>query len=200
VEKSSFAILLLLAVVFAAGAQNQYSHFKTTETGLTIKLYQPARSLSLNEGEPVHLEVELANDSKQTFLVCRDLNVGSDFCGWQFETRDALGHFLPTAQVVADRVVGTPAPFSNALISNWVALGPHYTYGTMLDIETAFPPSARAGRYTVRAIFVSGGPAGQSVYNDLLHYPNDLANLPYLGWKGAAKSNWVQVRIARRER
>jgi hypothetical protein len=133
------------------------------------------------------------------------LEVGSQSCFWDFETRDASGRISPGAKFVVDSIPGTPAPFPSALISNWVALAPKYKYGTMLNLELALPWKPQPGQHTVckiqpghymvRAILSSDGPGGQSVYNDLLHYPNELANLPYPGWKGKAVSNWVSITI-----
>ncbi len=139
--------------------------------------------------------MDLSNDSKQTLIVCRDLNIGSDSCHWEFESRDASGRILPGWSFAADRLIETPPPFPNALISNWIALAPKYKYGTVLGLDLAFQSSPKPGHYTVRAILTSGGPSGESEYNDLLHYPNELANLPYAGWKGKAVSNWVSVTI-----
>lgn len=98
-----------------------------------------------------------------------------------------------------DWFTGTPAPFPNALISNWIALAPKYKYGATLDLGMAFHGNPRPGHYAVRVTLTPGGPSSQSVYNDLLHYPNELANLPYPGWTGKAVSNWVSITIIPRK-
>jgi hypothetical protein len=139
--------------------------------------------------------MEVSNDSKQTLMVCRDLDIGSHSCFWDFETHDASGRILPVLKFAADRFIQAPAPFPNALISNWIALAPKYKYGMMLTLGLALPGKPKPGHYTVRAILSSDGPGAQSVYNDLLHYPNELTNLPYPGWRGKAVSNWVSITI-----
>lgn len=146
-------------------------------------------------GRPIEVQLDLSNDSKQTLLVCRDVDVTSDSCHWEFESRDASGHISPGWGYAADRFIEAPAPFPNALISNWIALAPKYKYGTMLGLGLAFHSTPRPGRYKVRATLTSLGPSGPLYYNDLVHYPNELANLPYPGWKGKAVSNWISIAI-----
>jgi hypothetical protein len=202
-DKISIAILILLILGVTAVPQRQQSHFVTTGVGISVHLGQPPGPFAV--GEPIHVRVDLSNDSKQTLMVCRDLDIGSESCFWEFETRDASDHSLPTGKLAADRIPAAPAPFPNALISNWTALAPKYKYGTMLSLELALPWKPQPGhhtvwklqpgRYRVRAILTSDGPSGESVYNDLPHYPNELASLPYPGWKGKAVSNWVSITI-----
>ena len=83
--------------------------------------------------------MDMSNDSKQTLLVCRDLDIGSESCFWDFETRDASGRILPVLKYAFDRFVEAPATFPNALISNWIALAPNYKYGMTLTLGLALP-------------------------------------------------------------
>lgn len=191
--KASASVIALFALSVMAGAQKPQPHFVTTVAGIAVHLHQPRSPFVV--GEPIQVHVDLSNDSKQTLLVCRDVDITSDSCHWEFESRDASGRISPGLSYAADRFPGTPAPFPSALISNWIALAPKYKYGTMLNLDLAFPSTPKPGHYTVRAILTSDGPGGESVYNDLLHYPNELANLPYPGWKGKAVSNWISVTI-----
>jgi hypothetical protein len=91
--------------------------------------------------------------------------------------------------------VGPPAPFSEALISHWIALGPRDTYGTTIDLELALGRNLPPDRYRVTAILSSDGPNSPSFYNDLVHYPEELAELPFAGWKGTTRSNAVSIEI-----
>lgn len=102
---------------------------------------------------------------------------------------------LPSGKLAVDSIPGNPAPFVNALISNWIALAPKYKYGTMFSLDFAFPPTPEPGNYRVRATLTSHGPSGDLYYNDLVHYPDELASLPYAGWNGRTVSNWVWITI-----
>lgn len=192
-DKISIATLILLILGVTAGQQKQQPHFVTTGLGISVRLHQPPGPFAV--GEPIQVQVDISNGSKQTLLVCRDVDITSDSCHWEFQSRDASGRISPGWKFAADRFPGTPAPFPTALISNWIALAPKYKYGTMLSLDLAFPSTPKPGHYTVRAILTSDGPGGESVYNDLLHYPNELVNLPYPGWKGKAVSNWISITI-----
>jgi|GEM_PF-5786575 len=192
-HKATFGVVMLLAFSFRAGAQKPQPRFVTTDEGILVHLHQP-RSPFL-AGESIRVRAYLSNNSKHTLLVCRDVDMTSDSCHWEFESRDASGRISPGWKYAADRLLGTPAPFSSALISNWIALAPKYEYGTTLDLDLAFPSKPQPGRYTVRAILSSQGPNSPSMYNDLARYPKELANLPYPGWKGKAVSNWVSITI-----
>ena len=187
----TIVILILLGV--PPSLQSQQPHFATTGTGISVRLRQPSGPFAA--GEPIRVLAELSNDGNQTLLVCRDVDITSDFCHWEFESRDASGRVSPGLGYAADRFPNAPAPFPNALISNWIALAPKYEYETKVSLELAFPSKPKPGHYAVRAIFTSDGPSSQSVYNDLVHYPSELAALPYPGWKGKAVSNWVSITI-----
>lgn len=191
--KISVATVILLIFEVSAAPQKQQPHFVTTEVGISVHLHQPTGSFAF--GKPIEVQMDVTNDSKQTLMVCRDLDIGSEACFWDFETRDASGHGLPVLKYAFDRLIEAPAPFPGALISNWIALAPKYKYGMMLTLGLALPGTPKPGHYRVRAILTSNGPSGESVYNDLLHYPNELASLPYPGWKGKAVSNWVSITI-----
>lgn len=192
-RKLSAGIFVVLALGVASAAQAQQPHFVTTADGISVHLHQPTGSFAF--GKPIDVQMDVSNDSKQTLLVCRDLDIGSHACFWDFETRDASGRMLPSLNYAFDRFIEAPVPFPNALISNWIALAPNYRYGMMLTLGLALPGKPKPGRYRIRTILTSDGPSGESVYNDLLHYPNELANLPYPGWKGRAVSNWVSITI-----
>lgn len=201
--KTSVAALILLALGVTTGQGKQQPRFVTTGVGISVHLHQPPAPFAI--GKPIKIQVDLSNDSKQTLLICRDVDTTSDSCHWEFESSDASGRISPGLNYAADRIPGSPSPFPNALISNWIALAPDYKYETMLNLDLAFPWKPQSanhavwkiqpGRYRVRAILTSDGPSSQSVYNDLVHYPNELANLPYPGWKGKAVSNWVSITI-----
>lgn len=189
----SAGIFVVLILSIASAAQAQQPHFVTTADGISVHLHQPPGPFVV--GKFIQVQMEVLNDSKQTLMVCRDLDVGSESCFWDFETRDASGRTLPVLKYAFDRFIEAPVPFPNALISNWIALPPKYKYGMMLGLGLALPGTPKPGHYRVRAILTSNGPSGESVYNDLLHYPNELASLPYPGWKGKAVSNWVSITI-----
>ena len=189
----SAGIFFVVALGIASVVQAQQPHFVTTADGISVHLNQPPGPFTA--GKFIQVQVDVTNDSKQTLLVCRDLDVGNHSCYWDFETRDASGRVLPVLKYAFDRFIEAPVPFPNALISNWIALAPKYKYGTMLGLGLALPGTPKPGHYRVRATLTSDGPSGESVYNDLLHYPNELANLPYTGWKGKAVSNWVSITI-----
>ena len=192
-RKISAAILVVLALGIAVAQQTKQPHFATSDTGISVHLHQPHGSFVA--GQSVQVQVNLYNEGKQTLIVCRKLEVGNQSCFWDFEMRDASGHMLPTGKLAVDSIPGPPAPFPEALISNWIALAPKYQYGTMLWLDFAFPPKPRPGNYKVRAILHSLGPSGDLYYNDVRQYPEELAKLPYAGWNGKAVSNWISVTI-----
>jgi hypothetical protein len=164
----------------------------TRSGGISVRLIQPQHGFGAKGSLP--LRVDITNEGNETLLVCRNLAY-DHFCSWAFEIHDSAGHAVPLWAFAGDSIVGSPAPFANALISNWIALAPHDTYGTTIDLGLVLGPHPRAGRYEVKVTFSSDGPDSQSVYNDLLHYPQELAALPYPGWKGTAQSNSVSVEI-----
>jgi hypothetical protein len=160
---------------------------------IVLRLVQPQHGFPLNKA--VAVRVEISNEGDRPLLVSRDLDLASHFYSWDFETFDSGGNSIHTGKIAGDSVVGPPPPFSEALIAHWIVLGPHYTYGKTIDLGLALGLNPRPDRYRVRAILSSDGPNSPSVYNDLLHYPEELAKLPFAGWKGTTRSNAVSIEI-----
>ena len=185
---------VLISVVLGTltGGSGYSSRIGTRSAGISVHVVQPQHAFGQKDSIPLHVDV--SNEDKQTLLVCSNLE-SSEFCSLVFEARDAAGHQIPTVTgAPADRGEGTPEPFPNVLISNWVALAPHYTYGTIIDFRYELGVNLRPGHYKVKAILSSDGPAAL-VYDDLRHYPEELAALPFPGWKGKVESNWVSIEI-----
>jgi hypothetical protein len=187
------ATLVLALLAFVTPRSSRPSPRATTTPKVSVHFVQPQHSFGNKES--IRLRVEISNEGDQTVLVCRDLDFTSDSCSWRFEVHDASGRSVPGEGIAGDRGEGPPDPFPNVLISNWIALAPHYVYGTAIDVSLAFGENPRPGRYKVKGTLFSGGPGEASDNNDLPRYPKELAALPFQGWKGKAESNsvWIQI-------
>lgn len=166
---------------------------KVKAQAITIHLSQPKDVYPA--GASIPLTASITNRGNQILIMCRDLGPSSHLCFWEFQARDESGNAMPALRGAGDSVPSPPSSFANSLISNWIALAPHYTYATTIDAQSALGSNPRPGLYSIRAVLSSDGPNARSEYNDLLHYPEKLASLPYQGWRGSTKSNWVSVRI-----
>lgn len=184
-------ILALFAIATEAFGQRTPTNAHSHE--ISVRLIQPLHAF--RSKQVVRLRVELSNEGNQTMLVCRDLDFTSDSCRWGFEVHDASGRPVLGENIVGDRGDGPPDPFPNVLISNWIALAPHYVYSTAIDVSLALGPNPRPGRCKVKGTLFSGGPGEASSKNDLPRYPKELAALPFVGWKGMVESNSVWIEI-----
>jgi len=187
--------LLVLAMSGCVLQALGQSPSKTRSQGISVRLVQPDHKFGVKDLIP--LRVELANESDQTLFVCRELYIGNTYCRWEFEVHDPSGRLLPEWKAAGDYPVGPPKPFPNALTSNWIALPSHYTYGTEVEVAGLLGKCPRPGRYILKASLSSDGPGAETIYNDLLRYPNELAALPFAGWKGKAQSNAISIEIDR---
>src|SRR5690348_11211431 len=80
------ALFILVAIGITAVPQKQQPQFVTTGVGISVHLRQPPGPFVF--GKPIAVQMGVSNDSKQTLMVCRDLDIGSESCFWDFETRD----------------------------------------------------------------------------------------------------------------
>lgn len=189
-------LLAMLVITFCGNLMLGFDRPVSPEpNGATISLRLVQPQTKFGNKESIPLRVEVSNDGVQTLLVCREINFTGKFCSWDFDIRDASGRSVPRWRTAGDRVVGNPDPFPNALIANWIALAPHYSYGTTIDLVDVLGPNSKPGRYKLKASLTSYGPDSASVYNDLLHYPKELSELPYSGWKGTAETNSISIDI-----
>jgi hypothetical protein len=159
-----------------------------TANVISLRLSVPHHTYKI--GKPIPAYIEISNKGKETLLVCRDLTSPCP-CYLEFETRDHSGGW----KSAADGPDGPPEPFPKVLISNWIALAPNSSYGKQTDVWAAFESKPRPGRYKLRAILSSFGPNEDSMNNELRVYPEEVAALPYSGWKGEVDSNWVWIDI-----
>lgn len=193
--KAIYAFLVFVMCGAMTQGISQSSSIEARNQGISAHCVQPQHAFGTKDSIP--LRVEVTNEGEQTLLMCRDLDIASDFCNWDFEVYDASGRPVSGWKMVGDRVEGHTHAFPNVLISNWIALAPHYAYGTTIDLALFLGPDPLPGRYKVKATLSSSGPGDPSTKNDLVHYPKELAALPFPGWKGKAESNWVWVEIVK---
>jgi hypothetical protein len=169
-------------------------------TGISLRFVPPSRPFAANED--FQIQAILKNESAQTVFVCRQLSPGfgsDEPCDWEFSIRDAKGRALPGVGWAADRVLTSRDDFSTALIKHWIALAPGYSYSAPVNVSIAFWKTPRPGRYEIIGAITSYGLDGQSIYNDLASYPDEIGKLPYPGWKGTIKSNkiWITIDLPR---
>ena len=197
----SYLVLALATFFFLANRiEPQSTRQSANGSAISVRLVQP--DYTFRPEDPFEVRVEINNVSDQTLLICRDLSVASTkSCSWTFSIHDATGRSVQSRGWSADRVVTKREDFATALITNWIATAPRYSYSTSIDISLAFWQPA-AGRYRLSATLRSDGPQGQSIYNDLSRYPDELAKLPYVGWSGDVQSNsiWITVGPSHRDK
>jgi hypothetical protein len=203
------AAILTLSVlpVLAGQSLSRDSHSSEitqsgTATQLSLRFIDPAHAFASDAA--LEVEVELRNEGTQTVLVCRDLRLmfgNAVPCAWEFSVRyPAGGEPHEGCASAADKGFIPKGDFASALIKDWIALAPGYSYRTHIDLLAAFCGHPPPGRYEIAGILTSSGIDGQSINNDLRMYPDEIRKLPYPGWKGTIRSNkiWITVEDANR--
>ena len=105
----------------------------------------------------------------------------------------------PKFSILSDNfssVRSTYPPFENELPRYWIALPPHYFYGREVVMEASWFDLKKPGRYRIQGKYSSRGFLAQDINNPLLHYAQELKQLPYEAWVGSVETNSVWIEIA----
>lgn len=149
-------------------------------------------------GEPILVKVELSNDGREPIFVGSQIPVNET---WIYRLTlgidDEDGNSSPG--LWGGRFVAPPDPkdsFASALAKAWIALPAGYSYGTTIEIDSdMFEFLKKPGRYRLRAKYVSLGMDVPLYYNAVAKKPEEMAKLPFAGWKGETEGNslWIEI-------
>jgi hypothetical protein len=90
----------------------------------------------------------------------------------------------------------TYPPLSNELPKYWIALPPQHFYGAEMIITPLWYLKLKVpGKYRIVGKYTSRGFLAEDINNPLLHYAEELKQLPYEAWVGEVATNsvWIEV-------
>jgi hypothetical protein len=159
-------------------------------------------------GETLQLRVEFWNKGNQDFFLCKEILEPSSGCSLKLafephgkgEAHGSAGDCVPWG--MRKNPDKNASAFEKELSRRWVLLPPRHFYGTVipLDRDSNNHELEEPGTYRLSGRFASGGMLSTANCNDLVGYPEEVAQLPAGSWKGQVDTNTVVVRVVAKKK
>jgi len=162
---------------------------------IEVRLSLP--KLSIASGAPVLVQVELHNIGDEAIFVPTKVHLNSwgdpgnlDVFLWGVKD-----HGFGRIEGGGDRFGFPKDDFYKLIFENWVVLFPGYSYGTTVDVMSAFSGILKPGRYRLTAKYNAFGMNSKNRNNPLGAYLDRVPSLPYVSWEGGfeCKPVWMEI-------
>jgi hypothetical protein len=152
-------------------------------------------------GENIRLHVEIWNTSDRDLFVFKNIdNTFSNALAMlhvtMYQGNQVVG---PTMGATSDSFSSrrsTYPPLASELPRYWIALPPQHFYGGEIVMEASWFEKLRVpGKYRIKGKYSSRGFLARDINNPLVHYAQELEQLPYEAWVGEVETNsvWIEV-------
>ncbi len=192
------AAALLGSLLCSTSLQAQSS--SASEEGPPISVRISVARTHFQPGEDIPLHVEIWNDSEQDLFVYKKIATSPSNALAKIDlTLYCGGRTLRPKWVVISDTFGsgrsTYPPLVSELSRYWIALPPHHFYGGELVMRGSWFDLKKPGKYRIQGRYSSRGFLAQDMNNPLLHYVEELKQLPYRAWDGSVETNsvWIEV-------
>jgi hypothetical protein len=155
-------------------------------------------------GEDVRLHVEIWNESNHDLFIFKNIDAVSSnaLATITFTLYDGNHATGPGFVIFSDSFSAERAsypPLASELPRYWIALPPRHFYGQEVAVEaTWFSKLSVPGKYRIRGRYNARGFLARDINNPLLHYAEQLKQLPYDAWVGEVETNSVWIEIAKK--
>jgi hypothetical protein len=154
-------------------------------------------------GETLQLRVEFWNTGNKDFFLCKDILEPSLGCSLKLtfephgkgEARGSAGDCVPWG--MRKNPAKNASAFEKEMLRRWVLLQPKHFYGTVIPLyrDSNNHELEEPGTYRLRGGFTSGGMLSTASCNELIAYPEEVAQLPAESWKGQVETNTIVIRV-----
>jgi hypothetical protein len=157
----------------------------------------------LHPKEDVELEVRIWNKGDKDLFISKTIDnlYSNGLATLQLDLYQGDKFIPDDGSIVGDSFSSQrPAypPLVTELPRYWVPLPPkHYYGGVVLMHLSSYKTLKIPGKCRIEGIYRSRGFLAESINNPLLHYAEELRQLPYGAWVGEVKTNSIWLEIAR---
>jgi hypothetical protein len=176
-------------------------NFTSADAKISVRISTSRERFHL--GDQVLVHIEIRNVSNENLFISKDIE--SRFSNALAVIRLALYHgndvVGPTKAAAADSFASertTYPPLARELSRYWIALPPGHFYGGEVVMDSSWYERLLVpGKYSIRGTYSSRGFLAQDVNNPLLHYADELQELPYRAWEGQVQTNTLPIEITK---
>ncbi len=197
--RREWAVAALLGVFFwATPLQTQSSSPDKEGPRISVRISIGRTRFQPGEDIPVH--VEIWNEGERDVFVYKQVACFPSNALAKIDlTLNRGGQVIrPKFVMISDSFSSersTYPPLVNELPRYWIAIPPHHFYGGDAVMEGSWFDLKKPGRYLIQGNYSSRGFLAQDINNPLLHYAEELKQLPYEAWVGEVQTNSVSIEI-----
>lgn len=195
------ALILLCLFACASASRSQTPSTNQLKSRLSVRISTIRAHFRL--GENIRLRVEIRNEGDQDVFIFKgiDNSLSNALATLRITMYRGKEPFGPSMSMASDSFSSERSsypPLANELAKYWIALPPTCFYGGELilgpsDFENLKVP----GKYRIQGKYSSRGFLARDINNPLLHYADELKQLPYEAWVGEVETNSVLIEITR---
>ncbi len=192
-------VALPCVLLFAYSSQAQSLAASDPKPQISVRI--STNRVRFRPGEDIRLQVRILNESDQDLFVFK--RIDNTFFNALATIRLILYHgdraVGPTMAAASDSFSSersTYPPLASELPRYWIALPPGNFYGGEVVMNSVWFERLRVpGKYRIEGIYSSRGFLARDINNPLVHYAEELKQLPYEAWVGEVKTNsiWIEV-------
>ena len=192
-------LLLSWVLIFSVYPQAQNQSSQDAKSQVVVRIYPNHHRFY--PGEDVHLRIEIWNEGEKDIFVSKDISTINNALAKinldLYYNDQIIG---PKTAVYADCFCSQRPnypPLSTELPRYWITLSAKHFYEgeVVLSLASLKKPKV-PGRYLIKGKYSSRGFLPEDINNPLLHYAEELKQLPYEAWVGEVETNPVWIEIA----
>jgi len=193
------AVALLSVFLGATLLQAQGSSPDKEGQRISVRISISRTRFQLGDDIPVH--VEIWNEGERDLFVYKQVACFPSNALAKIDLSFYRGKQVirPRFSIASDSFSSersTYPPLVNELPRYWIAVPPHHFYGGEVVMEASWFRLKKPGRYRIQGKYSSRGFLAQDINNPLLHYAQELKQLPYEAWDGSVETNSVWIDVA----
>jgi len=198
-----WVIALLCVLLWVHGARSQ-SHPSSDGTGPQLSVRISTERTRYQPGEDVRLHVEIWNEGDHDLFIFKNIDAGVSnalatitLTLYDGNKATRRGFAIASDSFSAERA--SYPPLARELPRYWIALPPQHFYGQEVILRAAwFRKLSVPGKYRIQGKYSARGFLAQDINNPLLHYAEELKQLPYEAWVGEVETNSVWIEVAKK--
>jgi hypothetical protein len=154
-------------------------------------------------GDDVPIHVEIWNIGEKDLFIFKNINntFSNALATLGFRMYQGTHIIGPTMSASSDSFASQRSaypPLSNELPKYWIALPPQHFYGAEVIITPLWYSKLKVpGKYRVEGKYTSRGFLAEDINNPLLHYAEELKQLPFQAWVGEVTTNSISIEVTK---
>ena len=190
------ALLVSILLLSAQALSQQQVPSNAPGDEISVRISTKSRRFKL--GQHIIVQVEIWNQSTRDLFISKaiDDHTCDGLAALELSVYKGNEPIGPSMGIASDCFKrSSDPPLVVQLSKYWIALPPHHFYGKQVTIDASWSAGFKSGKYRIQGKYKSQGFLAQNINNPLLHYAQELQQLPFPAWVGEVATNpiWIEL-------